>query len=457
MSVQEAGLSQPGGTNRLNRLNRLRSSSDVRRLAACVFGMLILALVTGPEGVQGNPTYGFTESWLRPHVIGYLVAAVILWVLMTFWGRVSGRLRAKVVGATDVGHHLFERKTLRFGSYLTLVVLAALLPQILSGTWQEITVDQIGTYVLLALGLNVVVGFAGLLDLGYIAFYLIGAYSTAYWSGALPVHPPFELNPFFIIPLAVLAAMLAGVILGTPTLRLRGDYLAIVTLGFGEIIQIVATNLQGVTGGAEGVIGIRRFSVHLFGLHYVWPVGATANLPYYYLLLVFVVAALVIFHLLEHSKVGRAWTAIREDEVAAQACGINPLKYKIMAFAIGASTSGFAGVLFASKIGFIDPTEFSVQMSILVLILVVFGGQGSLAGALIGAAVIQWGQNFLRVLNVGWYNEQDLYVYLGGLLVVMMIFRPQGIVPSRRRSREIGLAEHGLGSADAMSAADAPP
>jgi branched-chain amino acid transport system permease protein len=179
--------------------------------------------------------------------------------------------------------------------------------------------------------------------------------------------------------------------------------------------------------------------------------------PYYYLLLAFVVGALVIFHLLNHSKVGRAWTAIREDEVAAESCGINPLKYKIMAFAIGASTSGLAGVLFASKIGFIDPTEFSVQMSILVLILVVFGGQGSLAGALVGAAFLQWGQNFLRVLNIGWYNEEDLYVYLGALLVVMMIFRPQGILPSKRRSREIGLAEHGIGSADAMSAGETSP
>ncbi|MGD0082157.1 MAG: branched-chain amino acid ABC transporter permease [Acidimicrobiales bacterium] len=440
-----------------SRLNRLRDSRDFRRLGACVFGMLVLALVTGPEGIQGNPTYGVIQSWLRPRVVGFLIAAVVLWALMTFWGRLSGRIRAEVVEVADVGRRLFESRLPRFGTYLLLIVLAVLLPQILSGTWQEITVDQIGTYVLLALGLNVVVGFAGLLDLGYIAFYLIGAYSTAYWSGALPVQPPFDLNPFFIIPFAVLAAMLTGVILGTPTLRLRGDYLAIVTLGFGEIIQIVATNLQGVTGGAEGVIGIRHFSVNLFGVRYAWPVGATANLPYYYLLLGFVVVALVIFHLLEHSRVGRAWTAIREDEVAAAACGINPLKYKIMAFAIGASTSGFAGVLFASKIGFIDPTEFSVQMSILVLILVVFGGQGSLAGALVGAAFIQWGQNFLRVLNVGWYNEQDLYVYLGGLLVVMMIFRPQGVLPSRRRSREIGLAEHGIGTADAMSAGETAP
>lgn len=441
----------------LGRLHRLRTSRDVRRLGACVFAMLVLALVTGPEGIQGNPTYGVTESWLQPRVIGYLLAAVVLWALMTFWGRLSGLVKDEVAQVANVGHRLFERRLLRSSSYLLLIALAIVLPQFLSGTWQEITVDQIGTYVLLALGLNVVVGFAGLLDLGYIAFYLIGAYSTAYWSGALPIHPPIELNPFFIIPLAVLAAMLAGVILGTPTLRLRGDYLAIVTLGFGEIIQIVATNLQGITGGAQGVIGIKHFSVNLLGIRYAWPIGATANLPYYYLLLGFVVVALVIFHFLEHSRVGRAWTAIREDEVAAEACGINPLKYKIMAFAIGASTSGFAGVLFASKIGFIDPTEFSVQMSILVLILVVFGGQGSLAGALVGAAVIQWGQNFLRVLNIGWYNEEDLYVYLGGLLVVMMIFRPQGILPSRRRSREIGLAEHGIGSADAMSGGELAP
>jgi branched-chain amino acid transport system permease protein len=437
-------------------LDRLRSSRDARRLGACFLAMVVLALMTGPEGIPGNPTYGFTESWLQPRMIGFTLAAVVLWALMTFWGRVREAFRAPASQVLGRGRTLFERRQIRWSTYVGLIALAAVLPLALSGTWQEITVDQIGTYVLLALGLNVVVGFAGLLDLGYIAFYLIGAYSTAYWSGVLPVAPPFQLNPFVIIPFAVTAAMLAGVILGTPTLRLRGDYLAIVTLGFGEIIQIVATNLEGVTGGAQGIIGIHRFSIQIFGIHYTWPVGATANLPYYYLLLVFVVAALAIFRLIEDSKVGRAWTAIREDEVAAEACGINPLKYKIMAFAIGASTSGFAGVLFASKIGFIDPSEFSVQISILVLILVVFGGLGSLPGALIGAAFIQWGQNYLRLLNVGWYNEQDLYMYLGALLIVMMIFRPQGIVPSRRRSREIGLAEQGIGSADALSGAPVP-
>lgn len=430
--------------------------ADARRLGAWLFGALVLALVTGPEGPENNPTYGAIHSWLRPHVIGFIVAGVVLWLATPSWSRGVALTRERIGQLGNVTRPFSDRR-LRYPAYLVLIAVAALLPHFISGTWQEITVDQIGTYVLLALGLNVVVGFAGLLDLGYIAFYLIGAYSAAYWTGALPIHPPFHVNPFFVIPLAVLAAMLAGVVLGTPTLRLRGDYLAIVTLGFGEIIQIVATTLGSVTGGAQGVTGIKHFSIHTLGIHYTFPVGAQSNLPYYYLLLAFVVIALGAFHLLENSRVGRAWTAIREDEVAAEACGINPLKYKIMAFAIGASTSGFAGVLFASKIGFIDPTEFSVQMSILVLILVVFGGMGSLPGALAGAAFLQWGQNYLRTSNFSWYNEQDLYVYFGALLIVMMIFRPQGLIPSHRRSREIGLAERGLGSADAMSAPGATP
>jgi len=430
---------------------------DGRRLSGFIFGALIVALITGPEGLEGNPTYGVMHSWLRPRVIGFLAAGVIAWFLSTFWVRNRDRWRPAVRETWRGVIEPFSDRRVRWSSYVGLIAVAALLPQVISGTWQEITVDQIGTYVLLALGLNVVVGFAGLLDLGYIAFYLIGAYSAAYWTGVLPVHPPFVLNPFWILPLAVLAAMAAGVILGTPTLRLRGDYLAIVTLGFGEIIQIVANTLGTVTGGAQGVIGIKRFSINVFGIHYKFPVGAQANVPYYYLLLIFVIVALVVFSLLENSRVGRAWTAIREDEVAAEACGINPLKYKIMAFAIGASTSGFAGVLFASKIGFIDPTEFSVQMSILVLILVVFGGMGSLPGALIGAAFLQWGQNFLRTSNYSWYNEQDLYVYFGALVIVMMIFRPQGVIPSRRRSREIGLAKQGIGTADALAPPGSPP
>jgi branched-chain amino acid transport system permease protein len=421
-----------------------------------VAGALILALLTGPEGPEGNPTYGVIHSWFRPRVIGFLVAAVVLWVVTTLTRRERVSPRTFESFSKRVRQQWADRRV-RYVSYVALIGFGVLLPQLLSGTWRQITVDQIGTYVLLALGLNVVVGFAGLLDLGYIAFYLIGAYSTAYWTGALPLKPPIDLNPFWILPLSVGAAMLAGVLLGAPTLRLRGDYLAIVTLGFGEIIQIVANTLGTVTGGAQGVVVKRHFSIHIFGIHYVFPGGPAGNIPYYYLLLIFVVIACTAFHLLDTSRVGRAWAAIREDEVAAEACGINPYKYKIMAFAIGASTSGLAGSLFAAKIGFIDPTLFGVQQSILVLILVVFGGMGSIPGVMIGAAFLMWGQNYLRVASFHWYNEQDLYAYFGALLIVMMIYRPQGIIPSRRRSREIGLAEHGVGSADSMAAPGGAP
>ena len=169
------------------------------------------------------------------------------------------------------------------------------------------------------------------------------------------------------------------------------------------------------------------------------------------LLLAFVVLILVLFHSLEESRVGRAWTAVREDEVAAEASGVNVLKYKVMAFAIGASTSGFAGVLTASQVGYIEPQDFTYYLSILILVLVIFGGMGSLPGAVVGAAVLQWFPEFLRLHPLFGFQQQDLYIYLGALLIVMMIFRPEGILPSKRRKREIGLAEHGVGTADAMT------
>jgi branched-chain amino acid transport system permease protein len=424
-----------------------------RRLGAWILGALILALMTGPSGNNSTPTAGFTGSLLHPRVLVFLALGVALWVLTNVRRRYGERIRAASDHVTGTPSRLLRTRRARYGLYVAVLAVAIAYPPTLSGFWQEVLVDQIGVFVLLAVGLNVVVGYAGLLDLGYIAFYAIGAYSGAYWTGALPVHPPFHVNPFFAIPLAVLAAMLAGVVLGAPTLRLRGDYLAIVTLGFGEIIQIVATNLQGVTGGAEGVTGIPHFSVHLAGIKYQW---GLSNLPYYYLLLGFVVVVLVAFRALENSRVGRAFAAIREDEVAAEAVGINILKYKVMAFSIGASTSGFAGLLEASKISFVSSQDFTVQLSILVLVLVIFGGMGSLPGAVAGAAFLQWVPQILREHPLFGYQPQDLYIYLGALLVVMMIFRPEGMIPSRRRRREIVLAESGVGTADAMSGSTDP-
>ena len=430
--------------SRVTQARAFVADDRVRKLGGCLLAALVVALMTGPSGSLTSPTHGFRASLLSGRVVVFLVLGVAL------WGAIVGRdaIAPEVARASAVlrRFNVLRDSRSRYPAYAALLALAIVVPHLLSNFWQEVVVDQIGVYVLLAVGLNVVVGFAGLLDLGYIAFYAIGAYSSAYWTGSLPIKPPHHFNPFVSIIFAVLAAMVAGVVLGAPTLRLRGDYLAIVTLGFGEIITIYANNLTSVTGGAQGPPKpVPHFSIDLFGIHYKWRLE---NLPYYYLLLVFVVVILVMFRCLENSRVGRAWTAIREDEVAAEASGVNTYKYKLMAFAIGASTSGFAGVLFASKIQAITPLSFLLQQSILVLVLVIFGGMGSLPGAVLGAAVIQWLPNGLRT----YIKKEDLFLYLGALLVVMMIYRPQGVFPSRRRSRELAMAEAGMTTADAMSA-----
>jgi branched-chain amino acid transport system permease protein len=375
---------------------------------------------------------------------GFVLLVTLAWAgsyLVGAAGRSgSEQARYEFVGIT---------KQSRFAYGKTAITIAALLvaiqwPLHLNGGIQSILTTQVAIYVLLAIGLNVVVGFAGLLDLGYVAFWAIGAYTAAYFTGALPVQPPFILNPFWIIPFSIVAAMLAGVLLGTPTLRLRGDYLAIVTLGFGEIIEIIANNLDGITGGPAGTPGvIPQFSVNLFGIKYAW---TGTVLPYYYLILGVAVVFMVAFSFLEHSRVGRSWTAIREDEVAADSLGINALKYKVMAFAIGASTAGFAGIFFASQVQSLVPNDFIVQTSILILVFVIFGGMGSIAGAVLGAFLIQWLPQYLQVRSFKDYQFQDEFIYLGALVILLMIFRPQGLIPSRRRRREILLTEQGVSS-----------
>jgi branched-chain amino acid transport system permease protein len=345
----------------------------------------------------------------------------------------------------------------RFVLYAGCLFIAVEAPKYLNAFWQSTIYQQIGIFVLLALGLNIVIGFAGLLDLGYVAFYALGAYTNAYFTGALPIHPPFVLNTFLVIPIAVIVAMLAGVLLGLPTLRLRGDYLAIVTLGFGEIVYVLISNLTSITDGAGGTAPAGQFSINLPGIHYTWSGAITGDLNYYYLILAFIVPILFLFNSLNNSKVGRSWAAIREDEVAASSLGINPLKYKVMAFAIGASTSGVAGVLSSSKLGALFPSDFALQLSIFVVILVIFGGMGSIVGVLVGAAFLNWVTQYLIFHSFIDYQDADKYMYFGALLILAMIFRPQGLVPSRRRLREFDDEEAGLGSADAMGTAAEGP
>jgi len=316
---------------------------------------------------------------------------------------------------------------------LVAVAAALFYPPTATGFWQQVLVSEVGIYVLLAIGLNVVVGWAGLLDLGFIAFYAIGSYTTAYLVGSLPIQPPawLHMSPLLAIPFAVAICLTAGLALGAPTLRLRGDYLAIVTLGFGEIIRIIAVNADKVTNGSRGPARqVPHPVIHLGPVHITWGLN---QLQYWYLLLVFVIVVLLAFRRLEDSRTGRAWAAIREDEVAAQATGINTFKVKLMAFAIGASTSGLAGVFFASQIGFFNPDNFVLNNSILVVAYVVFGGMGSLTGAIAGAALLTWLPEFLKDQVPG----ADRQMWIGAVVLAMMIFRPAGLIPARRRQAEL--------------------
>jgi branched-chain amino acid transport system permease protein len=291
-------------------------------------------------------------------------------------------------------------------------------------SFENVLTDQIMMFILVALGLNVVVGFAGLLDLGYVGFYAVGAYTTAVVTSG-----QFTLPWIAALPLSVIMAMIAGVILGTPTLRLRGDYLAIVTLGFGEIIRITANNSDWL-GGPRGISKIARppsFGPLQFGV-------LNAK-PYWYL--GFTVILIVIFVLtrLENSRVGRAWAAVREDEDAAELMGVDTFKFKLWAFAIGAAIGGIAGSLYASKVGFINPDNFQLQLSILFLAAVVLGGTGSMYGVIMGGFLVAWIPERFR----GFATRR--YFVFGVVLVLVMVFRPQGIIP--RRGAAAGIAQKG--------------
>ncbi|MEA2827286.1 MAG: branched-chain amino acid transport system permease protein [Actinomycetota bacterium] len=333
---------------------------------------------------------------------------------------------------------------------LALAVLGAVLaPLGISTAWQSVLFYPVAVFVLLALGLNVVVGQAGLLDLGYVAFYAVGAYTTAKLTTSA------GWSAWEALVVAVLLASVAGVILGAPTLRLRGDYLAIVTLGFGEIARIVAQNSESL-GASRGIASIPHPTPVLgvkFGLD---------PLPYYYLTLVAIGLAVTMIVRLKRSRVGRAWAAIREDEDAAEAMGVPTFKMKLWAFAIGASTGGLGGWIYASRVSFINPDNFPFFLSVILLSAVVLGGMGSIPGVVVGAFAVAFLPEYLRDAAAGDTLTRGLNTILGGhatniteyrvllfglALVVMMIFRPQGLIPSRQRAAELAAAppEGGMG------------
>ena len=344
---------------------------------------------------------------------------------------------------------------------LLAAALLVLMPVIgaYNGYYLEVA-TQVGIFVALALGLNIVVGLAGLLDLGYVAFFAVGAYSWAIFGsphanlifgGGFPLAAGW-FWAFLVVGLLVAAG--AGVLLGLPVLRLRGDYLAIVTLGFGEVIRVLANNLDkpiNITNGPKGITPISRPPV---------PFGVSYAEAFYFLVLAIVGVVILVNRRLEDSHVGRAWEAIREDELAAQAMGVPLVRSKLLAFACGASFAGVMGVVFSAKQVFINPESFTFLESIGVLAMVILGGMGSIPGAVVGATVVTvLNLQVLKGLSL-WLNElknagvtvfglslADLPTQLepakyermifGMILVLMMIFRPQGIFPVRRRAREL--------------------
>jgi branched-chain amino acid transport system permease protein len=308
---------------------------------------------------------------------------------------------------------VFANPVLRRVGIGILLALMAVVPQVF-GQYAAVIVTNALLYVVLALGLNIVVGYAGLLDLGYAAFFAVGAYTV----GILTLQ--FGVNFWLTLPVAVGAAALAGILIGGPTLRLRSDYLAIVTLGFGEIVRISARNLS-ITGGASGLSGINQ--PWLFGWHIATPTD------FYYVFCVLAIVAVVVSVRLANSRLGRAWLYVRHDEDVAEAMGIDRVRVKLAAYVIGAIFGAMAGAFFAINLGAISPESFSFTQSVLILMAVILGGMGKIPGVILGAFIVILGPELLRDLGA-----LRLLVFAVGLLLIMLL-RPSGIWPGRGARR----------------------
>ncbi|MGV8833632.1 MAG: branched-chain amino acid ABC transporter permease [Devosia sp.] len=303
----------------------------------------------------------------------------------------------------------FDAPWKRYAAFAVITALLLMAP-ISLGPYATVILTNALLYVVLALGLNVVVGYAGLLDLGYAAFFAVGAYSVGILTHT------FGIDFWLTLPVAVGAAVIAGLVIGTPTLRLRSDYLAIVTLGFGEIVRFTARNLD-ITGGASGISGIEQ--PWLFGWHINTP------FEFYYVFVVLAIIAVVVSVRLQHSRLGRAWLYVRHDEDAAEAMGIDTVRVKLAAYVIGAIFGSIAGAFFAANLGAISPESFSFQQSVLILMAVILGGMGKIPGVVLGAFIVVLAPELLRDLG-----EYRLLLFAVGLLLVML-FRPSGIWPVR--------------------------
>lgn len=423
--------------------------ADVRRTVVLsvvwvTFAALISDLIRVSLSRPGFPVFLsriFTSS-NGLTVVGTVtvVAVVVAWIV--FGPAVQEKWRARKSTMSPA-----RQRNLRYGQWSLLLLLLLLLPLIV-GVFPSEVLNNIGIFIIMGFGLNIVVGMAGLLDLGYVAFFAVGAYSMAVLTTLQPDIGGFELTFWAALPIVIIITGIAGLLVGAPVLRMRGDYLAIVTLGFGEIARFLALSdwLSPFIGGAQGIIKIPKIAI-----------GAAVLRGPQVLYFLFLAAGAVAYFIswrLKDSRTGRAWMAMREDEKVAEAMGVNTVYYKLLAFGIGAMIASLSGALFAAKLGTIYPHSFSVLVSITVLSLLIVGGIGSLPGVIVGAIVLVGLPELLRE-----FGEFRLLMY-GALLITMMILRPEGILPSVERARELrkeDRAQDEVYSLDEPTAAPATP
>jgi branched-chain amino acid transport system permease protein len=423
-------LALGAGLGALAALLRFLPSNVARALVNAALWLLLVALlqellkITAQNwGALSNLTsFIFAENGFTPPAgIGLFFLIFAIYYLRS--------AREQQIGAAYARVPQTQRRVLSYMLALILVAILLALPQLLGLFFSEVLVNT-GLFILLALGLNIVVGFAGLLDLGYVAFFAIGAYTMAVLSSPeVVLHPlltsPIGMTFWVALPFSVLAAMLAGVLLGIPVLRIRGDYLAIVTLGFGEIIRLLAVSdlLKPWLGDGLGLHGIPKPMIGENEL--------AASPQLYYLVLAGCLLVLFVALRVKNSRLGRAWIAVREDEDVAQAMGIDLVKTKLLAFAMGASFGGLSGAIFASKLQTIYPSSFGILYSINVLAIIIIGGMGSIPGVIVGALVLVGLPELLRE-----FSDFRLMLY-GAVLVLMMLVRPEGLLPEARRREEL--------------------
>lgn len=397
---------------------------SLKEIQRCLLLSLWFVFLTFPIMVIKVDPFERIVQWRWENILYVAVGSFFLSLIFRMLLRKNEGGGAKALGAVSLEKTALITRILETPKYRNTLIISVLavglvFPHVFSTYQTNIMITAL-MYVMLGLGLNIVVGLAGLLDLGFVAFYAVGAYSYAL------LHLHFDIGFWTALPIGGFLAAIFGIILGYPVLRLRGDYLAIVTLGFGEIIRLVLENWGEFSQGPSGISSIARPG--FFGIE----LSLNSAIIYiYYLMIIAIIITIFVVNRLQDSRLGRAWIALREDEIACQAMGIDKRKTKLVAFSLGAFWAGIVGVVFAAKTTFINPASFTFLESAIILSIVVLGGMGSIVGVIVGAFILILLPEYLRALS-----EYRMLAF-GAVMVMMMVFRPQGMIATLRKTYTI--------------------